>query len=261
MKKLLLSNEGHKVHTQWFLSLGSLCRQDVEIRETHCTGSCSDVWAMIAWMTTQWMLEMSSGMYLQAHSPDVCDCRSPRWVERRHASCNEIVLRTGSLALAAVMRAFGRVWWCVRSGSVRTGAALGGCRRHEQRSTSACAAVHDATGRCSSGFCPCEELVHHVDAASAADTQQLPGRGLSVVWWLALNLCRRFGCPHGLTSGLAWCFFFFFFLEEEALHVSLACQCQQYQQTAKGNLWDWCVNSTTHHGGSCCAMASDSVLT
>lgn len=41
MKKLLVSNEGHEVHTQWFLSLGSLCRQEGEIRETTRTGSCS----------------------------------------------------------------------------------------------------------------------------------------------------------------------------------------------------------------------------
>ena len=38
----------------------------------------------------------------------------------------------------------------------------------------------------------------------------------------------------------------FFLGEEEALHASQTCQVQQYQQTAKGNLWDWGI----HTGGT-----------
>ena len=54
---------------------------------------------------------------------------------------------------------------------------------------------------------------------------------------------------------------FFFCFEEEALHVSQTCQVQQYEQTAKGNLWGWGIHSTTHNRESCFAMASDECLT
>jgi len=46
---------------------------------------------------------------------------------------------------------------------------------------------------------------------------------------------------------------------------SLTCQpnlpSQQYQRTAKGNLWDEGIHSTTHNSGSCFAMASDACVT
>jgi len=64
-----------------------------------------------------------------------------------------------------------------------------------------------------------------------------------------------------LHMGNLIAFFFFFFFEEEALHVSQSCRSQQYQRTAKGNLWDEGVHSTTHNGGSCFAMASDLCVT
>lgn len=46
-----------------------------------------------------------------------------------------------------------------------------------------------------------------------------------------------------------------------ALHVSQTCQSQQYQQTAKGNLWNWGIHSTTRNGESRFAMASDEYVT
>ena len=55
------------------------------------------------------------------------------------------------------------------------------------------------------------------------------------------------------AQGILVCNIFLFvcLFEEEALHASQTCQLQQYQQTAKGNLWDWGIHSTTHNRGSC----------
>ena len=83
----------------------------------------------------------------------------------------------------------------------------------------------------------------------------------------ALQLMHRLSwtavSPYTLTRPKPGCnaasllFFFLFFFEEQALHVSLACQLQQYQPADIGNLWDWGIHSTTLHGGSCFALASD----
>jgi hypothetical protein len=48
-----------------------------------------------------------------------------------------------------------------------------------------------------------------------------------------------------------------FFLEEGALHAYQTCQPQHIRWTDKGNLGNCWVHSTTHYGGSCFSLASD----
>ena len=76
------------------------------------------------------------------------------------------------------------------------------------------------------------------------------------------QLSRRRWSGSTMESSPPFFFFFFFsFFEEEALHASQIRQSQQYRRTAKGNLWDSGMHSTTHNEGSCFAMASDVCVT
>ena len=86
---------------------------------------------------------------------------------------------------------------------------------------------------------------------SDASSRERPCRGL-------VPPCERDRLPAAECASLWQRLRLFVLLEEEALHVSQTCQSQQYQQTAKGNLWGWGIHSTTHNG--CFAMASDQYL-
>jgi len=56
-------------------------------------------------------------------------------------------------------------------------------------------------------------------------------------------------------------FFIFIIINGRSLTCQPNLPSQQYQRTAKGNLWDEGIHSTTHNRGTCFAMASDACVT
>ena len=109
------------------------------------------------------------------------------------------------------------------------------------------------------------KFLHHFAQRTMPLTRLLRKVNAAVWHWTPDSQAAFDDIKHALTTAPSLALPVFFLLSFLFFGRSLTCQpylpSQQYQRTAKGNLWDKGIHSTTHNGGSCFAMASDPYVT